>query len=181
MTASDTRNRARWPLFLALAGTVFVLDQVTKAWVVTLVPNEGQRVSVIGDLVRLVNSHNSGALFGMFQGQAVLFGLASLGVIALIVWYHGNAGRNTVLSVALGLLLGGALGNVTDRLRLGYVLDFVDVGIGDLRWYTFNVADTAVSCAILLLLLSALLPGRFGMTHVDAKRPSPDQTGPVDA
>ena len=181
MTAAPVPNRARWPLFLGLAGAVFVLDQVTKAWVVTLVPNEGQRVSVIGEFVRLVNSHNSGALFGMFQGQAVLFGLASLGVIAVIVWYHGNAGRNTVLSVALGLLLGGALGNVTDRLRLGYVLDFVDLGIGDLRWYTFNVADTAVSCAILLLLLSALLPRRFGMTPETAARPSPDQTGPVDA
>ena len=181
MTGSQSRDRARWPLFIGLAATVFVLDQVTKAWVRTIVPNEGERLSVIGDLVRLVNSHNSGALFGMFQDQAVLFGLASLGVIALIVWYHGNAGRNTILSLALGLLLGGALGNMLDRLRLGYVLDFVDIGIGDLRWYTFNVADTAVSCAIVLLLLSAILPDRFGMARADGTRPSPDPAGPVDA
>jgi signal peptidase II len=64
------------------------------------------------------------------------------------------------LSVALGLLLGGALGNMTDRFRYGYVVDFVDLGVGDLRWYTFNVADAAISCAILLLLLSAFLPDR---------------------
>jgi signal peptidase II len=62
-----------------------------------------------------------------------------------------------MLSVALGLLLGGALGNMADRFRIGYVVDFVDVGIGDLRFYTFNIADSAISLAILLLLLSAFL------------------------
>ncbi len=78
--------------------------------------------------------------------------------MALIIWYHGSSGRNTLLSVALGLLLGGALGNLIDRLRLGYVVDFVDIGIGDLRFYTFNVADSAISGAILLLILLAVLP-----------------------
>jgi signal peptidase II len=76
----------------------------------------------------------------------------------MIIWFHGNAGRNTLLSVALGLLLGGALGNMTDRFRYGYVVDFVDLGIGDLRWYTFNVADAAISGALLLLILLALRP-----------------------
>ena len=66
---------------------------------------------------------------------------------ALIIWFHHASGRNTLLSVALGLLLGGALGNMIDRFRLGYVVDFVDVGIGDLRFYTFNVADSAISLA----------------------------------
>ena len=181
MTASPSRHRARWPLFVTLAATVFVLDQVTKAWLVALLPAEGQRLSVVGDLVRLVNSHNSGALFGLFQDQAVLFGLVSVGVVALIAWYHGSSGRNTLLSVALGLLLGGALGNMLDRLRLGYVVDFVDIGIGDLRWYTFNVADAAISCAILLLLLSALLPARFGLARTDPGRRPAEPTEPVDA
>jgi signal peptidase II len=115
---------------------------------------------VVGDLVRLVHSQNRGALFGLFQDSAVLFGIVSIGVIGLIVWYHGHAGRSTLMSVALGLLLGGALGNMIDRLRLGYVVDFVDLGIGDLRWYTFNVADSAISLAIVLLLASAFLPAR---------------------
>jgi signal peptidase II len=83
--------------------------------------------------------------------------------------------------VALGLLLGGALGNMLDRLRLGYVLDFVDVGIGDLRFYTFNAADSAISCAIVLLLLSAVLPGRFVLDRLDRRRPRGGPAGPVDA
>jgi signal peptidase II len=63
-----------------------------------------------------------------------------------------------MLSITLGLLLGGALGNLIDRVRLGYVVDFVDAGIGSLRWYTFNVADASISCAIVLLLIVALRP-----------------------
>ena len=181
MTAGTRRERANWPLFLALAAMVLTLDQVTKAWLVSTLPAEGQRLSVVGDLVRLVNSHNSGALFGLFRDQALLFGLVSIGVVALIAWYHGSSGRNTMLSVALGLLLGGALGNLLDRLRLGYVVDFIDVGIGDLRFYTFNVADSAISCAILLLLLSALLPARFGLAGPDTKRVPAEPAGPVDA
>ncbi len=185
MTASSSEPRARWPLFLAVAATVLILDQVTKAWLISVLPAEGQRVQVVGDLVRLVNSRNSGALFGLFQDQALLFGLVSIGVVGLIVWYHGSAGRNRVLSVALGLLLGGALGNMVDRMRLGYVLDFVDMGLGDLRFYTFNVADSAITCSILLLLASALLPGRFGFPRLDAGgRPSErpgEPADPVDA
>ena len=180
-TASPSHGRARWPLFLALAATVFILDQVTKAILVSMLPAEGQRLSVIGDLVRLVNSRNSGALFGLFQDQAFLFGLVSIGVVGLIAWYHGSSGRNSLLSVALGLLLGGALGNMFDRLRLGYVVDFVDVGLGDLRFYTFNVADSAITCSILLLLASALLPGRFGLPRIDTPGRTGEPADPVDA
>jgi signal peptidase II len=181
MTGSSGRDRARWPLFLALAATVFVVDQLTKAVLVALIPAEGGRLSVVDDLIRVVNSHNSGALFGLFRDSALLFGLVSLGVVALIAWYHGSSGRNTLLSIALGLLLGGALGNMLDRLRLGYVVDFVDIGIGDLRWYTFNAADAAISCAIVLLLLSAVLPNRFVLDRLDPKPHPSEPIEPVDA
>jgi signal peptidase II len=71
-----------------------------------------------------------------------------------------------VLSVALGLLLGGAVGNLVDRLRYAYVVDFVDMGIGDLRFYTFNIADAAISTALLIMILLAVfgsrLPWRLG-------------------
>jgi signal peptidase II len=181
MTTAPRSERARWALFLVLAVTVLIVDQVTKAWLVSVLPVEGQRQSVVGDVVRLVNSHNSGALFGLFKDQALIFGLVSVGVVGLIVWYHGSAGRNTLMSVTLGLLLGGALGNMLDRLRLGYVVDFVDMGFGDLRWYTFNVADAAISCAIVLLLLGALLPTRFGLDRLNASRGSGEPAGPLDA
>jgi signal peptidase II len=152
--------RARWPIFFGLAVIVVVADQITKAWLVSFL-GPGQRTEVVGSYVRLVHSQNTGALFGLFRDQAVLFGLVSIGVVGVIIWFHGSAGRNSLLSVALGLLLGGALGNMADRFHYGYVVDFVDLGIGDIRWYTFNVADAAISCALVLLLLSAILPARL--------------------
>jgi signal peptidase II len=150
-----------WAAFGGLAAVVVVVDQLTKAWIVaTLAP--GASMQVLGDLVRIVHGQNSGALFGLFRDNALLFGLVSIAVVAIIVVYHARSGRSLYLSVALGLLLGGALGNMTDRLRIGYVVDFVDAGIGNLRFYTFNVADSAISLAVLLLLLVAVRPSLAG-------------------
>jgi len=159
--------RPRWGVFLALAAMVVVADQLTKAWILANV-EPGRPLPVIGYLVRLVYSKNTGALFGLFRDNATLFGIVSLGVIGAIAWYHARSPRSAVLSVALGLLLGGAIGNLADRLRLGYVVDFVDAGIGDLRFYTFNVADSAISTALLLILLVAIRPSLAGVP-----RPSP--------
>ena len=150
-------GRPQWLMFLGLAGLVVVLDQLTKAWLVSFL-SPGQSVDVIGDYLRLVHAQNSGGLFGLLRDQALPFGLVSIVVVGLIVAYHARAGRNSYLSITLGLLLGGALGNLVDRLRLGYVVDFVDAGLGDLRWYTFNVADAAISFAILLLLAASIWP-----------------------
>ena len=150
-------NRPIWPLFLGLAAAIVATDQLTKAWIVSrLLP--GESMSVVGDYLRLVHGQNNGALFGLFRESAVLFGLASLIVIGLIVGYHARSGRSPYMSVALGLLLGGAIGNLIDRLRLGHVVDFVDAGIGNVRWYTFNVADAAISFAIILLVIAAIRP-----------------------
>jgi len=155
--STGVRTGRHWLVFLGLAGTVVVLDQVTKAILVANL-DPGEMVSVIGDWVRLVFSQNNGALFGMFRDQALLFALASLIVIGLIVAFHGQSERSLYLSIALGLLLGGAIGNVIDRLRLGYVVDFVDIGIGGFRWYTFNVADAAISTALVMLFALAFFP-----------------------
>jgi signal peptidase II len=155
--AARPAGEPRWAAFLALAAVVVVLDQLTKAWLTSFLA-PGESVDVIGDLVRLVHGQNNGGLFGLFRGQALPFALVSLVVVGLIVAYHARAGRSTYLSITLGLLLGGALGNLIDRLRLGYVVDFVDAGLGDLRWYTFNVADAAISFAILLLLAASIWP-----------------------
>ena len=94
-----------------------IVDQLTKAWLVANL-SPGETMTVIGDWVRLVFSQNSGALFGLFRDNAALFGLASLVVVGLIVAYHATAGRSLYLSIALGFLLGGALGNLIDRLRV---------------------------------------------------------------
>lgn len=151
------RTGAHWGVFVGIAVVVVMLDQLAKAWLVGNVA-KGEVREVLGTAVRLVYHQNSGALFGLFRDQAILFGLISIGVIGLIVGYHARSGRSLYLSVALGFLLGGAIGNLVDRLRLGYVVDFVDIGIGDLRFYTFNVADSAISTAIVLLVAVAFIP-----------------------
>lgn len=154
---TEASGRPTWPVFLGLAAAIVVADQVTKAWLTSaLAPGESVRVA--GDLIRLVFSENRGGLFGLLQGNVPVFAAMSMVVVGLIVAYHARSGRDLWLSLALGFLLGGALGNLIDRLRLGYVVDFVDAGVGDLRWYTFNVADASISCAIVLFLLLALRP-----------------------
>ncbi len=174
MAARVTRTGAHWGVFLGIAGVVVVLDQLTKAWLVANVAL-GEVREVVGDSVRLVHHQNSGALFGLFRDQAIVFGLLSIVVIGLIVGYHARSGRSRYLSIALGFLLGGAIGNLIDRLRLGYVVDFVDIGIGNLRFYTFNVADSAISTAIVLLVAVAFLPRLARL--VDASRADEPTSG----
>src|SRR5207237_6071469 len=115
---------------------------------------------VVGELLKLTYVMNRGAAFGVLQNQNVFFIIVSGVVIAVIVGsYRYSAMRSPLVNLALGLQLGGALGNLADRLRLGYVVDFIDLGIGAWRWYTFNVADAAISGAVVLLLLLAVVPG----------------------
>ena len=161
VVAPDTHGRAHWALFVGIAASVIVIDQLSKAWLLANV-SVGEVVQVVGDLVRIVQSQNSGALFGLFRDQAILFAVISIGVLGLIVVYHGRAGRSVYLSVALGLLLGGAIGNMLDRFRHGFVVDWVDIGLGSLRFWTFNVADSAISVAILMLLAMAIFPALAG-------------------
>jgi signal peptidase II len=135
-----------------------VLDQLSKAWVVGRLA-VGDGFEVLGDWVRIVHWRNSGALFGLLPQSAGAFAVVSVLVIGLIVAYHARSGRGLLVTLSLGLLLGGALGNLIDRLRYGSVVDFVDMGIGAWRFYTYNVADAAISTAIVLLIAMALLPG----------------------
>lgn len=169
-------RRPSWPLFAGLAVAVVVADQVTKALVMgALQPGESR--PIVDDLLRIVFSQNSGALFGLFKDNAVMFGIVSLGVIGLIVAYHSRTGGSTYMTVTLALLLGGAIGNMLDRLRLGYVVDFVDGGIGNVRWYTFNVADAAISLAIVLLFAAALRPSLAEPAGGEAAAPPSPRPG----
>ena len=173
VTGRSIGRGTRWILFVGLAAAIVILDQLAKA-AVTSALAPGQSVAVVGDLVRIVFGQNTGALFGLFQDNALMFGVVSIVVVGLIVAYHARANPSAYLTVTLGLLLGGAIGNMLDRLRLGYVVDFVDAGIGSLRFYTFNVADSAISLAILLLFVAALRPslveGSPAATGSSAKR-----------
>jgi signal peptidase II len=174
----------RWLIFAGLATGVVVIDQLAKA-AVTSALEPGESIQVIGDYLRIVFGQNTGALFGLFQDNALMFGVVSIVVIGLIVLYEARSGTSLYLTVTLGLLLGGAIGNMLDRLRLGYVVDFVDVGIGSTRFYTFNVADSAISLAILLLLVAALKPSLVdgadaGQAAANAPAVTPFREGKVD-
>ena len=160
--ASPAERRApRGGVFAVLALLVIVVDQLAKAWLVATVA-PGGAIEVVGDWLRLVHGRNDGGLFGLFEGSAVVLAIASLGVIAIIVVYHARARPSLVQTIALGLLLGGAIGNLIYRISYGYVIDFVDAGIGSLRFYTFNIADSAISTSILLLILLAVFPALGG-------------------
>ena len=151
-------RRPAWGIFVGLAASILVIDQLTKAWIVATI-EPGTAIRLADDYLRLINSENDGALFGLFGNAAPVMAVVSLVVIGLIVGYHARSSRNLILSTALGLLLGGAIGNLVDRVRFGFVIDWVDMGIGNLRFWTYNVGDAAITVAILLLILLALRPG----------------------
>jgi signal peptidase II len=151
-------SAGRWILFAAIALGVLALDQLSKARLVDRLPAVGDVLVLIPTWLNLVHGRNSGALFGLLPQSALLFAIVSLGVVALIVVYHRRAGRGYLTTIALALLLGGAIGNLVDRLRYGYVVDFIDMGIGSWRFYTYNIADAAITTAILLLIGMALVP-----------------------
>ncbi|MEY3683480.1 MAG: hypothetical protein RIS62_190, partial [Chloroflexota bacterium] len=117
---------------------------------------------VLGSIVQIIRGENRGGLFGIVQGSAPILAVLSIGVIVALVLYHEReqTRRITPLTVGVGLLVGGAVGNLIDRLAFGYVLDFIDIGLGDLRFWTFNIADAAISFGILIVLVDTLWQSR---------------------
>ncbi|MEY3472209.1 MAG: hypothetical protein RI921_176 [Chloroflexota bacterium] len=144
-------------LLVAVASAVFLLDRVSKLALPDLL-SEGAPREILGNTLQLIRSENRGGLFGLFQGSAPLLALLSLGVVALLLYMHEREGesRPSPLTFATGLLIGGALGNLLDRITMGYVLDFIDLGLGGLRFWTFNVADMGISFGILIILVAAI-------------------------
>ncbi len=143
--------------FFLTAILVVAADQLTKFWVrANLAPH--QSIPEEGFL-QITHVKNTGAVFGLFADHTLLLSLTALvGIAALLIFYRYLPLDTTLSKSALGLLLGGTVGNLADRLRLGYVTDFIDVGI----WPTFNLADSAivVGAAILAFFFLSLDRGR---------------------
>lgn len=147
-------------LLFATASVIFIADQATKALVATGI-GLNERVPILGDLVQLWHVRNSGAAFSLFQGGTLLFLAVTVLAFGMIVYFHRTfRGRNPWLQVLLGVILGGTAGNLVDRVRFGYVTDFVSVGIGEIRWPTFNVADSSIVVGIGLLVAYLFLADR---------------------
>jgi signal peptidase II len=147
--------RALVLLLTALA--ILVADQGTKALVVANLA-VGDKVGVIGDLVQVWHAQNRGAAFSLFQGGTIVFLIVSVLSVGMVVYFHRTLrDRSPWLHLVLGMILGGTLGNFIDRLRQGYVTDWLSVGIGDTRWPTFNVADSSVVIGIGILVVYLFL------------------------
>ncbi|HEX6512319.1 MAG TPA: signal peptidase II [Chloroflexota bacterium] len=141
------------PVMLPVAALVFAADRLTKSGVeswLSQVP--GQSVDLVGSFLRLSLSHNTGAAFGVLQNQWILYVVIAAVVVVVSVGYYRYLPRNNhLLTACLGMQLGGALGNLVDRFQHVYVVDFIDVGIGNLRWPWFNVADSCIVVGIIVL------------------------------
>ena len=162
MTAFQTLR-----LGLTIATVTAVLDQALKWWIVEHVM-QPPRVIPITPFFNLVMGWNRGVSFGLFNSdspwsQWLLSALAGVIVVALVIWLRQVSRRR--LAAAIGLVIGGAIGNVIDRLRYGAVADFLDLHVAGEHWPAFNLADSAITVGAVVLVLDAL----FGPTEQHKK------------
>ncbi|MBX3244148.1 MAG: signal peptidase II [Acidobacteria bacterium] len=151
-----------WKLgYLVITGGVFMIDQTTKAWAVRRL-RFGDDINVIPGFLNFAYAQNTGVAFSMLDdhGDAGRWGLSAVAVIAgiLVLYFFWKTPRSDdrILG-ALALLLAGIAGNVTDRLRLGFVVDFIDVQFGSWHYPTFNVADMAIIAGAGLLIIDMFM------------------------
>ncbi len=140
-------------MVIALSVLILVLDQISKFYISSIL-SLGQSIPVIRDVFHISLVYNTGCAFGLLRNQKILFILLSAVVILYILRDLFSSGRLYGLGrkAALGLVLGGAAGNLLDRLRLGYIIDFLDFRV----WPVFNIADSAITVGIIILGCSLL-------------------------
>jgi signal peptidase II len=142
----------RVALILSIAVLVYALDRVTKAWVVGNIPlNEAREV--VDGWVRIANVRNTGAAFGLLPERTSLLSILSVVAVLVILYYYRQiTARSAPIAATLGMQLGGATGNLVDRIGQGYVTDFIDVGFpGGWRFWAFNVADSSIVVGIFIV------------------------------
>ena len=160
-----TKKDFLWKLaYLAIAGGVFMIDQTTKAWATRVLRFEGDR-PVISGFLNFAYAKNTGVAFSMLDdnGDAGRWGLSVVALVAatLVLYFFWRTPRtDDRIMGALALLLAGIAGNLTDRMRLGFVVDFIDVQFGSWHYPTFNVADSAICIGAGLLILDIFFSKR---------------------
>lgn len=137
-----------------IALVVFVVDQLSKRWVQQNIPLYQAR-PVVGEYVRIVHTENTGAAMGLLPERTTLLSVLSVfAVFAILYYYRQIASSSPLVAATLGMQLGGAFGNLVDRVGQGYVVDFIDVGVpGGWRFWAFNVADSSIVVGIVLVTL----------------------------
>jgi len=160
-----TKRTILWKLaYLLITGAVFMIDQTTKAWAARVLRFNGDK-SVISGFLNFAYAQNTGVAFSMFDdhGDSGRWGLSIIAFVAgaLVLYFFWRTPRtdDRILG-ALALLLAGIAGNVADRTRLGFVIDFIDVQFGGWHYPTFNVADIAICTGALLLMIDLAMTKR---------------------
>jgi signal peptidase II len=170
---SLTAGPFHWLGLLAIALSALAADQLTKQIVVTQL-GLGESVHVVGPLwIRHVN--NPGIAFGLFSSWASAVTFVTAGAVLWMLFYFAKAGaRHPILPVALGLLIGGSLGNLVDRLRIGHVTDFLDLRF----WPAFNLADAFIVVGVASLLIAMVAAERQPrLRRTPSGRPAPKTLG----
>jgi signal peptidase II len=143
-----------WARWLGVSAIVIVLDQLTKSWVASVF-QLGDSVTITS-FFNLVLAHNTGAAFSFLDGaggwQRVFFIAIAVIASVVIVYLLRKPKNHSLMNVALALILGGAIGNVIDRVRLGHVVDFIQVHAAGYFWPAFNIADSAITVGAALLI-----------------------------
>jgi signal peptidase II len=141
-------------LVIFIIGT-FLIDQISKILIVNFLTPFDPPVNVISSLLRFKLTYNPYGVFSISLGPNILYYIFSIiGIFILI--YIGLSLKDKTSVVVFGIIIGGALGNIFDRLRLDYVIDFIDMGIGNLRWFTYNFADACITVGAIFLLMRGL-------------------------
>lgn len=158
-----TMRAGRYSLWLVIAAVVTGLDLLTKHLASTSL--ELYRPVEVTSWFNLTLAHNTGAAFSFLAGGTgwqrwFLAVVAAAICLALLIWLWRLPQRARILPSAIALVLGGAIGNLIDRIRFGYVVDFIDVHYAGWHWPAFNLADSAIVIGVILLLLDALIPRR---------------------
>jgi signal peptidase II len=159
----------RYVKLFMIAGSVCILDQVVKALIVAMIPVY-QTIPVIPGFFNLTHIYNPGGAFGFLSGSTsglrhLFFLVSSFVAMGLILFlYAKTPPGQRLLEFGLSLILGGALGNIVDRIRIGKVIDFLDVYLKSLHWPAFNVADSAISIGICLFVYHLLFKEMSGKT-----------------
>jgi signal peptidase II len=147
---------------LVVAAFVLIGDQATKALVAARLPfgtygEENGAVTVIRDFFYIVHVGNTGAAWSMFTGQSVILATLALATLAgIFLWRKALGLRDLSSQLGFGLLCGGIVGNVIDRLRHGHVIDFIDLHFGSYIYPTFNIADSGICIGVILYLWHSL-------------------------
>ena len=164
----------RLPWLLLVTAAIFSADRWTKTWVAAHIA-VGNAIPVLPGVLRITHWLNEGAAFSLFADSAsphtvriALIIFTCVAALAVLVAMVRLGNHITLTTVALSLILGGALGNVHDRVEYGSVIDFIEVHIFSYHWPDFNVADSAIVTGACLLLLDSLLPKRHPMSQSEA-------------